>query len=277
MNMTPGDSPGPVPNAATPAAPAPGPATPRFCNGCGAPWQPTWVTCPGCDRRRLAPNPAPPLAGWTRKVNSGLWLYFTFLAISVSGIIAVACDTSIVNVEIVFTLVSSVVVTIWCLCSRRDVVPPLARVPHVKWFAIAATGSVATFLIASGALALLTRFTGIPQLRLTAPFSAAGYGPAFLIFLIAVQPAIFEELAFRGVILGGLLHVLSPVEAVVVSAAMFMIIHLSIPSFPHLFVMGVALGYLRVASGSLYPGVLLHFAHNLYCVAWEYWSPIPAW
>jgi membrane protease YdiL (CAAX protease family) len=55
-----------------------------------------------------------------------------------------------------------------------------------------------------------------------------------------------------------------------------MILHLAIPSFPHLFVMGVALGWLRVHTGSLYPGMLLHFCHNLICVGWEYWRPFSA-
>jgi membrane protease YdiL (CAAX protease family) len=91
--------------------------------------------------------------------------------------------------------------------------------------------------------------------------------------MVAVQPAIFEELAFRGVILAGVQHVLSPMESVVVSALMFMIIHLAVPSFPHLFVLGLALGWLRVHTGSLYPGMLLHFTHNLLCIVFEVWRP----
>jgi len=42
-----------------------------------------------------------------------------------------------------------------------------------------------------------------------------------------------------------------------------MMIHLSVPSFPHLFLMGLALGYLRSRTGSLYAGMVLHFTHNL--------------
>jgi membrane protease YdiL (CAAX protease family) len=136
---------------------------------------------------------------------------------------------------------------------------------------VAAGGSVVTFVVATGALMVLKKLLGIPEIEVLPEFRAAGYGMFMVVVMIAVQPAVFEELAFRGLILGGLEHVLNPLEAVIVSAALFMIIHLSVPSFPHLFVMGLALGWLRLKSGSLYPCMLLHFSHNLLCVLSERW------
>ena len=84
-----------------------------------------------------------------------------------------------------------------------------------------------------------------------------------------MQPAIFEELASRGVIFGALERVLAVREAIMVSALLFMIIHLAVLSFPHLLVLGLVLGYLRVRTGSLYPGMVLHFTHNLLVVMSE--------
>jgi membrane protease YdiL (CAAX protease family) len=207
-------------------------------------------------------------------ITSALWLYFAFLATSAAGIIAIAAAAPFVPTEFVLSATITLVVAVWTLAGPAEVRPGLVRWPHYKWFAAAAGASLITFAAASAALALLKTLLGIPQIQFTPPFTAAGFGPAIVILLVAVQPAIVEEIAFRGVILGGLRHVLSPVEAIVVSAAMFMIIHLSVPSFPHLFLMGLALAWLRVQSGSLYPGMLLHFLHNLYCVLWEYAGPL---
>ncbi len=78
-----------------------------------------------------------------------------------------------------------------------------------------------------------------------------------------------EELAFRGIIFGALRRVLEPMEAVLVSALMFMILHLAIASFPHLFAIGLLLGWLRMHTGSMYPGMLLHFLHNFLVVLSE--------
>lgn len=275
------ETPEPYPQISQPADGATGDAAlppPQFCNACGAPWVPTWVECVPCAARREQANLAAGAAAALRESNtpvtSAIALYFAILACSIGGSIAINAGVSPVNMEIGFALVSSTVVLIWCAGSLRTVLPALRRVPHVGWFAAAAGGSIVTFAIASAAVFGLHKAIGIPTLRMTDEFFAAGYGIAFVVLLIAVQPGIFEELAFRGVILGGVRHVLSPMEAIVVSAAMFMIIHLAVPSFPHLFVMGLALGWLRVRTGSLYPGMLLHFCHNLLCVVWELWRPV---
>jgi len=84
---------------------------------------------------------------------------------------------------------------------------------------------------------------------------------------VAILQAVF------GVVLQSMQPLLSPAEAVFVSALMFMILHLSVASFPHTFIMGVAAGWLCVRTRSLLPGMLLHFLHNGYCVALE-WAGI---
>jgi hypothetical protein len=95
--------------------------------------------------------------------------------------------------------------------------------------------------------------------------------------LIAVQPAVFEELAFRGSIQSSMQGVLRRREAVVVTALMFAILHLQFLALPHLIVMGLMLGWLRQASGSLYPGMVLHFVHNLIVLLDERLGGIMPW
>ena len=101
------------------------------------------------------------------------------------------------------------------------------------------------------------------------PILGAGYGWGTVILVFCIQPAVIEELAFRGVILGSLRRVLGRRDAVIVSALMFMVLHLSVLSFPHLLLIGLVLGYLRIRSGSLYPCMVLHFTHNFMAIMAE--------
>jgi membrane protease YdiL (CAAX protease family) len=144
-----------------------------------------------------------------------------------------------------------------------------ARV-HPGWFLAAAGLALCTFGVAAGFLTFLHRASNIPLLHYAAPILRAGYGWSTVVLTVAVMPAVFEELAFRGVILTSLTRVMGSTEAGVVSAFMFMVLHLSVPSFPHLLLMGLALAYIRLKSGSVLPGMLLHFTHNLLCVVAEH-------
>lgn len=72
-----------------------------------------------------------------------------------------------------------------------------------------------------------------------------------------------EELFFRGLVLPGLLRELSPVWAVLISAALFAIAHVDPNSFLPLFVIGLALGFIRLRSGSTWASISLHVLNNL--------------
>lgn len=72
-----------------------------------------------------------------------------------------------------------------------------------------------------------------------------------------------EEIFFRGLVLPGLLHELSPAWAIVVSAALFAIAHTDPGSFLPLFVIGSCLGFLRLRTGSTWASISLHVLNNL--------------
>lgn len=95
--------------------------------------------------------------------------------------------------------------------------------------------------------------------------SGAGLTPLVL-FAYCVQPAIIEELFFRYLALDSLRTVMSPWAAIFLSSLMFGLAHVGVPlSIPVLVVVGVALAWARVASGSLVLPMVLHLLHNL-CV-----------
>jgi len=90
--------------------------------------------------------------------------------------------------------------------------------------------------------------------------------------LVSAMPAVFEELAFRGVIQTALESVLDRREAWLIQGALFSVLHLTPLSFPSHFLMGLCFGYLRTRSRSLYPGMLLHATWNALVLMAEFQS-----
>ena len=80
--------------------------------------------------------------------------------------------------------------------------------------------------------------------------------------LIALLPAVCEEVAFRGFILSGLRHVGSKWWAIGLSAVMFGMAHNVVQQSLAATAVGLVLGYLAVQTGSLVPCVLFHMTYN---------------
>ncbi|MBN2879150.1 MAG: CPBP family intramembrane metalloprotease [Clostridia bacterium] len=79
---------------------------------------------------------------------------------------------------------------------------------------------------------------------------------------VAVSPAIFEELIFRGILQKGLLRSSKPKTAIIISSVIFMLMHLSVESLVFTFACGCLLGYMAYKSGSILPSMAFHFVNN---------------
>lgn len=254
----------------------------RFCRGCGAAWQPDWQECPACAVRRSRAGEAVVEARFRSdqgQVKSAVWLYFALLSVSLVALLIMLFDEQRGSVwlEVGSEVVMSVLIVCWCVANRDDVGPLLRKSGSPLYFGLAAGSAVVTFAIASGMIRLIVKYTGLAEIHYRAGFDEAKLGVGWMVLVICVQPAIFEELAFRGVIFGALSRVLGGSEALLVSALMFAILHLSVPSIPHLFLLGLILGWLRLRTGSIFPCVLLHFSHNLLVVASEQYGRFLPW
>jgi len=83
-----------------------------------------------------------------------------------------------------------------------------------------------------------------------------------VIVLIALMPAVCEELLFRGFLLSGLKASTRKWPAILASAAIFGVFHFFVFKFPVTVGLGVVLGYLCWQSGSILPGLVMHLLHN---------------
>lgn len=93
----------------------------------------------------------------------------------------------------------------------------------------------------------------------------------FNLIMIALLPAIGEELIFRGVIQRGIQKQFgNPHLAIWVSAALFSAIHLQFFGFVPRLLMGVAMGYLLLWSGNLWYPIIAHLANNSLSIVLAY-------
>jgi membrane protease YdiL (CAAX protease family) len=105
------------------------------------------------------------------------------------------------------------------------------------------------------------------HVRGTESFRSVQFPMVILVLSICVMPGIFEEIFFRGLVQGTLEEMMAKREALFVQAVIFAIAHLNpIGFFTYLVFLGLYLGWLRNKSGSLIPGMLVHFTHNLIVV-----------
>jgi sodium transport system permease protein len=101
-----------------------------------------------------------------------------------------------------------------------------------------------------------------PELR-RALDALAGTGEPIVLVLVGVAlvPAICEELLCRGILVAAFApH--GRAVAIVASAALFALLHLSPYRFVPTFLLGLSLGWVTVVAGSVVPAIVLHLLHN---------------
>jgi ABC-2 type transport system permease protein/sodium transport system permease protein len=106
------------------------------------------------------------------------------------------------------------------------------------------------------------------------------YSPLLLVGVMAVVPAVVEELSFRGYLFTALLgRGGRPWRAIFSSAALFSLFHLlvtdalAVERLPPSLLLGVVLAWLCYRSGSVVPGMVLHALHNGSLTLLAYYEP----
>jgi membrane protease YdiL (CAAX protease family) len=83
------------------------------------------------------------------------------------------------------------------------------------------------------------------------------------LFIVALVPAIGEELLFRGILLKLMKDITKNAHwAIIISAALFSAFHLQFYGFLPRFTLGLILGYLFIITGNLWVPIFVHFINN---------------
>ena len=249
----------------------------RFCPGCGHALAPApqgaAVTAAAAGAAAISPQPRAEAAGsrfaehWAEiKFVGGV--FGLLLATSfVYGLLAHRNDSPWPDVAA--QAVGALIVLTAVALRRREVgfYFKLHPIGARAWAGLAAVAVV--FLIAMTAYFTALERLGVPFTSATSLFVRAGWPLWAILALISVAPAVFEEIAFRGVIQSSLERVLNARDAWLIQAALFSVLHLTPLIFPSHFIMGLCFGYLRRRSRSVYPGMVLHGAWNALVVLSE--------
>lgn len=91
--------------------------------------------------------------------------------------------------------------------------------------------------------------------------SINGFGFVGVLLVVAVMPAIFEEVVFRGLLLKGL-RGFGEVWAIIICGGLFSLYHQNPAQTLYQFCCGMAFALIAIKSGSILPTVVSHFLNN---------------
>jgi len=143
----------------------------------------------------------------------------------------------------------------------------LARWPRLKDVLYALPAYVVYFGI-SFTLGIMTQLldrrydpSQAQNLGISAPSSSVAYLLTFL--MLVILPPLVEEVLFRGFLFGTLRKGFSVVPSSLITSALFGVAHGQFNLFLDTSALSLVLCYLRIKTGSLWAGMLLHAVKNL--------------
>ena len=246
----------------------------RFCPVCGhavgaaAPeaLEPVAALEPGA--AVAAPSRAARFAEQWEELKRVVWLFGLLLASTFGAGLAARSNATPWPVVVASAVDAAIVLAVTGL-----------RLPKLRFlFRLHPIGSRAWLQLGGLALAtgvLLTVYfwalerAGVPTLQVSKPYTDAGWPLWAILLMVSVTPAVFEEIAFRGVIQSTLERILNARDAWLIQAALFSVSHLSPIIFPSHFALGLCFGYLRWRSRSIYPSMLMHALWNAFVLYQE--------
>ncbi len=116
--------------------------------------------------------------------------------------------------------------------------------------------------------AVLEKIGFVGSYSLPLPMDNFGYLVLNLV-LLAILPAICEELVFRGIIFNGLKQY-GNMSAVFLSATLFMLVHSSVEQTVYPFFVGIVLALLMLRTNNIIYPIILHFLNNAIVVVMNY-------
>jgi len=162
------------------------------------------------------------------------------------------------------------VILIYAAINFRGI-KPILKFRNFNWIRL--TGCISLAVIASVIINIL-----ISQLNISffgtdesfyGRYSIYSMPVLVMVYSIAVYPALFEELAFRGIIYNYLNSFLNEQLVVIITGFMFAIVHLNFISLFWLVPFGVLVGAMRKRFGTIWYGVIFHFTFNLIAVLFD--------
>jgi len=212
---------------------------------------------------------APDTEGVWRRFAPLVWLYAVLAGTTlVFGLVShVEADPAL---DLVIMGIDTAVVLGFVARYWSDLAPLLVvRMPSARATALTLLTSVVFFLVLETAFGVMES-QGIPFGSVSADYLDSGW-PVWAVYVaVAIAPPFYEELAFRGVLQSALARFVGVREALLLQAALFSVLHLAPIIFLTHFAMGLAFGWIRDKTQSLYPAFVIHALWN----GWVVWKEL---
>ncbi|MCC8022304.1 MAG: CPBP family intramembrane metalloprotease [Clostridiales bacterium] len=136
------------------------------------------------------------------------------------------------------------------------------------WYVLLGTGLCMIANIVANIIATILSGMGFDVSSGSSMTPTNWFTSILLVAAIAVVPAICEEFTMRGIMMQSMLRH-GKVFAIVASSIVFGLLHRSAVQAPFAFMVGLVLAFICVQTGSLLPGILIHFLNNAMSAAYS--------
>lgn len=201
-----------------------------------------------------------------RKKSGWLYLIIAVISISISFLLTFLYAKYGFNLNMIANILVSeamlIVPTVFILLFSKGKLTEIFFIRKMKWRTVA--GVVAFTMAASP---LITLVNLISQLFVENTVSASSgqflsLQPFLLIFFVGILAPVCEEAVFRGAIFSGYKKEGNVFKAIMASAILFGLLHMNINQASYAFVIGILLGFLLEATGSIFGTMLFHILVN---------------
>ena len=257
----------------------------RYCSNCSLPIPAGSDRCPTCrseirpqtlDRPAAEGQDASVFVPWTvGQISMALFLFVAilfaaaFIARAIGPLYS-RYEPALETWVAVHLLAVGVGLTVWFMGVRQSPLPlralGLVR-PRVSlpWSALLTVAALGFSILATFLYGLIVETIDIDvlrprEIRTEAIFPGLGFLLTFQ--ALAIVTPISEEVLFRGYVLRGLLGRIGIGPAIVSTALVFSALHLDAGTIIPIFFTGLALGWLNVKTGSLWPCIAAHAGQN---------------
>ena len=196
------------------------------------------------------------------------WLYLIIACVSIAvsfSLTALYYKTGFELDMIPNILISEamlIVPTFFMLLFGKEKVTEVLSIRKIKWSTFF---GVIAFTMASSPLVTLVNLASQLFVENTVTENSTQFlslHPLLLIFFVGVLAPVCEEVVFRGAIFGGMKKEGNVFKAIMASGFLFGLLHMNINQASYAFVIGILLGFLVEATGSIFSSVLFHVLVN---------------
>lgn len=198
-------------------------------------------------------------AGWLYLIIAGISIGVSFLLTFLYARKNFELD---MTVNILLSEAMLIVPTFLILLFSKEKASDVLSLKKIKWTTFF---GVIAFTIATSPLVTLVNLLSQLVVENTVAINSEQFlslHPLLLIFFVGILAPVCEEVVFRGAIFSGLKKEGNVFKAILASGLLFGLLHMNINQASYAFVIGILLGFLVEATGSIYSSILFHILVN---------------